>query len=162
VPNALGNRFIDSGGGGAQLRAGGGHTLGQGGLILLHGSLHPGFHHTIPQVLFLAHLHALDGGLNVRQLPSPPTKYFADNQHRLFYHKKKQNASVFFFSFFFLQVILRFLILTPSSTVLRRAFDHRISEKPVDHIRLKPAAEYSIMGPSKNGGYSPWEKGRVY
>ena len=75
VHNALGNRFINSGGGGAQLRAGGGHTLGQGDLILLDGGLNAGLHHTIPQVLCFAHLHALHGGLNIGQLPSPPRGY---------------------------------------------------------------------------------------
>ena len=72
VHNALGHRFIDSGGGGAQLRTGGGDTLIQSDLILLDGSLNARLHHTIPQVLLLAHLHTLHGGLDVRQLPSPP------------------------------------------------------------------------------------------
>ena len=72
MDNALGNGFIDSGGGGAQLRAGGDNALDQGTLILLDGSLNARLHHTIPQVLLLAHLHTLHGGLDVRQLPSPP------------------------------------------------------------------------------------------
>jgi hypothetical protein len=99
--NALGNRFIDSGGGGAQLRAGGGHALVQGDLILLNSGLYARFHHTIPQVLGLAHLYALHGGLNVWQLPSPPGHFFAGNQHRLFYHIPNKNASIFFFIFSF-------------------------------------------------------------
>ena len=72
MDNALGHRFIDSGGGGAQLRCGGGGALVQSDLILLDGSFDARLHHTIPQVLFLAHLHALHSGLDVRQLPSPP------------------------------------------------------------------------------------------
>ena len=75
VNNALSNRFIDSGGGGAQLRTGGGDALIQSDLILLDGSLNARLHHTIPQVLLLAHLHTLHGGLDVRQLPSPPRKF---------------------------------------------------------------------------------------
>ena len=85
--DTLGHRFIDSGGGGAQLRTGGGDTLSQSDLILSDGSLNARLHHTIPQVLLLAHLHTLHGGLDVRQLPSPPGKYFSlMNQHWQFYH----------------------------------------------------------------------------
>ena len=85
--DTLGNRFIDSGGGGAQLRTGGGDTLIQGNLILFDSSLNARLHHTIPQVLLLAHLYTLHGGLDVRQLPSPPGKYFfCCNQHWQFYH----------------------------------------------------------------------------
>ena len=72
VHDALGDRFINSGGGGAQLRTGGGDALDQSDLIFLDGSLNARLHHTIPQVLLLAHLHTLHGGLDVRQLPSPP------------------------------------------------------------------------------------------
>ena len=53
---------------------------GKGGLELFDLGLHRGFDHAIAQVLFLVDLHALHGGLDIRQSVHLPR----ENQHHLF------------------------------------------------------------------------------
>ena len=72
MDNALGNGFIDSGGGEAVLRRSVGGGSGDLRLKLLDGGLDLRLHHTVPKVLGFADLHALDSGLDVRQRGSPP------------------------------------------------------------------------------------------
>lgn len=70
--NALGHSLIDCSGSRGQLHV---SILGisfHGSFKLLHGSMHTALDHTVTQVLLFADLNAFNGGLNVRQLVSPP------------------------------------------------------------------------------------------
>ena len=70
--NALGHSLVDRSGSRGQLHV---CTLGisfQSSFKLLYGSMHTTLHHAVTQVLLFADLDAFNGGLDVRQLVSPP------------------------------------------------------------------------------------------
>ena len=72
MDNALGNGFIDSGGGDTVHSSGVRRVFSDLRFKLLNGGLDLGLHDAIPKVFGFADLHALDSGLDVRQRGSPP------------------------------------------------------------------------------------------
>ena len=81
MDDTLVRSLVDGGDGDIQL---GLRSLGIGGnsgIRLLNGSTHSALYNTIPQILLLADLNAFLGGLDIRQLGSPPLRIL--KRHRV-------------------------------------------------------------------------------
>ena len=74
MDHALGRGLIDHCGSRGQLLIGILRVSGDGGFKLPDGSTHSALHNTVAKILFLADLNALLGGLDIRQLGSPPLR----------------------------------------------------------------------------------------
>ena len=74
VNNTLGSSLVDHGGSRGQLLFGVGRVGGYSSIELTDGSTDTALDDAIAQILLLADLHALLGGLDIRQLGSPPLR----------------------------------------------------------------------------------------
>ena len=70
--NALGCGLVDHGGSRGQLLIGAGRVGSNSGIKLTDGRTHTALHDAIAKILLLADLNAFLGGLDIRQLGSPP------------------------------------------------------------------------------------------
>ena len=80
---AFSRSLIDRTNCGGQLRLSVLRISSDSSVKLLDGSPHSALHNTVPQILLLADLHALFGGLDIRQRGSPPVRNPAKNHRRL-------------------------------------------------------------------------------
>ena len=90
MDNALGNGFIDSGGGDTVHSSGVRRVFSDLRFKLLNGGLDLGLHDAILKVLGFADLHALDSGLDVRQRLSPPWYSFSRRVYFIMQSLKNQ------------------------------------------------------------------------
>ena len=92
VQHALSDGFIESAEGivqqGLSLR----RLFGNSGVKLLNRGLQGRLDHAVAKVLLFIHLHALDGGLDIRQI----VHLLVRESQRLYYHAICGNASLFF------------------------------------------------------------------
>ena len=79
--NALGCGLVNHSGRRGQLLIGVGRVGGYSGIKLANGSAHTALHNAIPQIFLLADLDALLGGLDIRQLGSPPLRILKKPSH---------------------------------------------------------------------------------
>ena len=80
VNNALGSSLIDHSGSRGQLLIGFGGISGNSGVKFAYGCTKAALYDTIPQILFLADLHAFLCGLDIRQLGSPPLRMLKNHR----------------------------------------------------------------------------------
>jgi len=83
VDHALGRGLIDHCGSRGQLLIGVLCVSGNGGVKLPDGSTHSALHNTVAKILLFADLNALLGGLDVRQLGSPPLRILKKPSHEI-------------------------------------------------------------------------------
>ena len=81
VNNTLGRGLVDHGGSRGQLLIGVGRISGYGSIKLADGCTHTALHDTIAKILLLADLDAFLGGLDIRQLGSPPLRILKKPSH---------------------------------------------------------------------------------
>ncbi len=81
VNYALGCGLVDHGGSRGQLLIGVGRISGYGSIKLADGCTHTALHDTIAKILLLADLDAFLGGLDIRQLGSPPLRILKKPSH---------------------------------------------------------------------------------
>ena len=83
MDHALGRGLIDHCGSRGQLLIGVLRVSGNGGVKLPDGSTHSALHNTVAKILLLADLNALLGGLDIRQLGSPPLRILKKPSHEI-------------------------------------------------------------------------------
>ncbi len=83
MDHALGRGLIDHCGSRGQLLIGVLRGSGNGGVKLPDGSTHSALHNTVAKILLLADLNALLGGLDIRQLGSPPLRILKKPSHEI-------------------------------------------------------------------------------
>ena len=79
--NTLGRGLVDHGGSRGQLLIGVGRVGGDSSIKLADGSTHAALYDAITQVFLLTDLDALLGGLDIRQLGSPPLRILKKPSH---------------------------------------------------------------------------------
>ena len=81
MDNALGCGLVNYGGSRGQLLTGIGRISSNGSVKLTHRRTHTALNNTIAKILLLADLNALLGGLDIRQLGSPPLRILKKPSH---------------------------------------------------------------------------------
>ncbi len=81
MDNTLARSLVNHSGSRGQLHIGVGRVGSNSSIKLANGGTHTALHNTIPQILFLADLYALFGGLDIRQLGSPPLRILKKPSH---------------------------------------------------------------------------------